>query len=61
MVELDGSQHFEAVHQAKDSERDAQLAGIGLKVLRFDDRQVLTEVDAVMAVIFRVVEERIKR
>src|SRR3990172_2280335 len=58
VIELDGSQHVEPDHLIKDRERDAQLNGIGLKVLRFDDRQVLRETDAVVGAIFRVVEER---
>jgi len=59
VIELDGSQHFELDHQAKDHVRDAQLAAIGLRVLRFDDRQVLLESDAVLAVIYGVVVERL--
>ncbi len=59
VVELDGSQHFELDHQAKDHVRDAQLTGTGLKVLRFDDRQVLLECDAVLAVIYGVVVKRL--
>ena len=51
VVELDGSQHFEEVHRAADEERDAALLGLGLRVLRFDNRQVLTEIEAVLAVI----------
>ena len=52
VIELDGSQHFEAAHQLKDIERDKQLMSIGLKVLHFDDRQVLSECDAVLEVIY---------
>ncbi len=59
VIELDGSQHFEAEHQAKDQDRDAALAGLGLRVLRFDNRQVLLETDAVLAVIDEVVRERV--
>jgi very-short-patch-repair endonuclease len=59
-IELDGAQHFEAEHRIRDNERDAQLASIGLQVLRFDDRQVLLETEAVLEVIFRVVSERMK-
>ncbi len=59
VIELDGSQHFELDHQAKYHVRDAQLAAIGLRVLRFDDRQVLLESDAVLAVIYGVVVERL--
>ena len=58
VIELDGSQHFESEYQAKDQVRDEALAGIGLKVLRFDNRQVLLERDAVLAVIDQVVGER---
>ena len=58
VIELDGSQHFETEHQAKDQTRDAALVGIGLKVLRFDNRQVLLETDAVLAVIDEIVRER---
>lgn len=59
VIELDGSQHFEAAHQAKDQERDAALAGLGLHVLRFDNRQVLLETDAVLEMIDDVVSERV--
>ena len=58
VIELDGSQHLEEEHRAADAERDAALAGLGLRVLRFDNRQVLTEIEAVMVVIDAVVCER---
>ena len=51
VIELDGSQHFEEEHRAADAERDAALKGLGLRVLRFDNRQVLLEIEAVMTVI----------
>lgn len=60
VIELDGSQHFEPDHQASDVERDRALESLGLLVLRFDNRQVMQELDAVMHVIFDVVEKRIK-
>jgi very-short-patch-repair endonuclease len=60
VIELDGGQHFEPEHQAKDNERDLLLAGIGLKVLRFDDRQVLMQTDAVLEVIYAEVARRLK-
>ena len=59
VIELDGGQHFETTHQEKDHDRDAALAGLGLCVLRFDNRQVLLETDAVLAVIDEVVKERV--
>jgi very-short-patch-repair endonuclease len=51
VIELDGSQHLEEAHRAADAERDAALKGAGLRVLRFDNRQVLLEIEGVMAVI----------
>ncbi|TAK63624.1 endonuclease domain-containing protein [Methylobacter sp.] len=59
VIELDGSQHFEADHQVKDEERDRVLESMGIVVLRFDNRQVLTELDAVMSVVFNAVEKQI--
>ncbi|PTQ88026.1 endonuclease domain-containing protein [Nitrosomonas ureae] len=57
VIELDGSQHFEPDHQASDSERDRILELLGLRVLRFDNRQVMQELDAVMRVVFEAVEK----
>ena len=59
-IELDGSQHFEPEHQAVDIQRDQDIKALGLLVLRFDNIQVLKELDAVMSVIFNVVENQIK-
>ncbi len=59
VIELDGSQHFEPDHQASDTERDRVLESIGLMVLRFDNRQVMQELDAVMQVIFEAMEKKI--
>lgn len=58
VIELDGSQHFEAEHQIGDRARDEALANLGLKVLRFDNRQVLLEIEAVLAVIDETVKGR---
>ena len=59
VIELDGSQHYENEHQAKDQSRDTTLAGLGLLVLRFDNRQVLLETNTVLTAIDEVVSERI--
>jgi very-short-patch-repair endonuclease len=58
VIELDGSQHFEKSHQADDQLRDTALVQLGLKVLRFDNRQVLTETAAVLEVIHEEVRVR---
>ncbi len=51
VLEVDGSQHMEGEQAARDLQRDAFLASQGLRVLRFDDLQVLKEIEGVMEVI----------
>jgi very-short-patch-repair endonuclease len=58
VVEVDGSQHMEANHLETDKYRDTYLEGLGLKVLRFNSREVLNETDAVMEVIYRMITVR---
>ncbi|MDL1859939.1 endonuclease domain-containing protein [Betaproteobacteria bacterium PRO7] len=60
VVELDGGQHFEADEQARDVERDEALRALGLGVLRFDNRQVLTQMEAVLERIHRGVCEGLR-
>ena len=60
VIELDGSQHVDdPAQREKDKCRDAWLSSRGLRVLRFDDRQVLTETQAVLEVIFNVVKHAV--
>ena len=40
VIELDGSQHYEAEHQKKDAQRDAYLERIGCKVLRYSNADI---------------------
>ncbi len=60
-VEVDGGTHLSAHGIQYDSERTARLASLGLVVIRFDNRQVLTETDAVMASIAEVVASRLAK
>ncbi len=57
VVEVDGSQHLTPNHAQRDAQRDAYLTGLGLRVLRFSNSQVLTELDAVVEVIFHAIVE----
>jgi len=59
VIEVDGSQHFEAGGKQQDEMRDAWLRQQGLVVLRFDNLQVLQETDAVFEAIARMIEERV--
>jgi len=55
VVEVDGSQHMKNEQVARDLQRDAFLASQGLRVLRFDDLQVLKEIEGVMEVIVQAI------
>jgi very-short-patch-repair endonuclease len=40
VIELDGGQHYSSKGKAKDRERDEYMKDIGLRVLRFSDKEV---------------------
>jgi len=48
VIELDGGQHYEEAGREKDRVRDEALKGIGLTVMRFSDRDVFENTDAVI-------------
>jgi very-short-patch-repair endonuclease len=56
-VELDGGQHYEPEQQSRDLARDEWLAGRGIRVLRFSDRDVLLEPEGVQEAIWHALEE----
>lgn len=58
VVEIDGSQHLEEVAAANDSIRDHRLSSIGLKVLRFNNLQVMQEIENVLVVIDIEIQRR---
>ncbi|MFH1310693.1 MAG: DUF559 domain-containing protein [Candidatus Omnitrophota bacterium] len=60
VVEVDGSQHLEEDQKQKDTWRDEYLKRQGLVVLRFNNLQVLQEIDSVMEVIYKTVEEKVR-
>ncbi len=59
VIEVDGSQHFEEVPQHYDQVRTDYLKRSGLRVLRFDNRQVLLETEAVLERIFDIVRQQL--
>ena len=59
VIEVDGSQHLEKKNELKDKVRDEFLKSLGLDVLRFDNLQVLKEIDSVGEVIYEAVVKRI--
>ena len=56
VIELDGAQHLEIGQAKYDVQRTKDLEQLGLKVLRFDDRQVLLQTDAVLETIFQAMK-----
>ena len=56
VIEIDGGQHFEKVHAERDKKRDSYLKQLNLKVLRFDNLQVIQTIDDVVEVIFEEIE-----
>ena len=55
VVELDGSQHFELSEAERDMRRDAELAALGLLVLRFSNEELNRNFSAVCGEIDRQV------
>ena len=58
VIECDGGQHYTADGLEADRARDQALGQLGLNVLRFDNRQILTEIDGVVEKIYCVVRQR---
>ena len=52
-IELDGSQHYEALNQQKDRERDQYLFEKGIKVLRYSNFDIWNNFDGVCQDILR--------
>ena len=61
IVELDGGQHFSDEGMEADIRRTAELNQLGYHVLRFTDREVLLEREAVRLSIFNWLEANVPR
>jgi very-short-patch-repair endonuclease len=48
VIELDGGQHYSETGKAKDGARDDVFREMGIKVLRFSDRDVFENIGGVM-------------
>ncbi|MCL5769405.1 endonuclease domain-containing protein [Acinetobacter sp. ANC5681] len=60
IIECDGGQHYTEDGRSADQIRDQALSELGLVVLRFSNRQILTEIDGVVEKIYCVVEQRLE-
>ena len=61
VIEVDGGQHYQEQGMARDAARDSYLSGLGLEVIRFYNRDVLYNLDGVMAVIVERLERAKER
>jgi very-short-patch-repair endonuclease len=59
VIECDGGQHYTEDGLLADQIRDQALSELGLIVLRFSNRQILTETDGVVEFIFKTAQSRI--
>jgi len=60
-VELDGSQHFDGCQKDYDVQRTESLNRLGIRVLRFDNRQVLMETEGVLEKIYSALTPALSR
>lgn len=60
VIECDGGQHYTEDGLLADRIRDQALSELGLVVLRFSNRQILTETDVVVEQIYSVVKQRLE-
>ena len=54
-IEADGGQHFEN-GIGIDSERDAMLSTLGVKTLRFSNRDILQNIEGICEIILRTIK-----
>ena len=48
VIELDGAHHFTEAGYEKDQKRTAHLNSLGIRVIRFENREVFEDVEAVL-------------
>ena len=59
VIELDGSQHYEPQATADDAERTTALEQYGLKVIRYSNREIDREFDAICQQIHLIIQNRL--
>ena len=59
VIEIDGGQHWEPGHAVRDRQRDAEMAQLGLMVVRYSNREVMNQLDLVVEQVYSVVEQRL--
>ena len=57
-IEVDGGRHYEDKGKERDEARTKELKKLGVKTIRFSDREVLTNIEGVYEVIRKVLGEK---
>jgi very-short-patch-repair endonuclease len=57
IIELDGGQHYTNEGQKRDNIRDDFMNNLGLKILRFSDKEVMSNINGVLFKIIEIIEE----
>lgn len=60
VIECDGGQHYTEDGLEADRVRDEALSELGLVVLRFSNRQILTEIDVVVEQVYWIAKQRLE-
>ncbi len=54
IIEIDGGQHYEKGNQAEDKKRDFELKGIGFKVVRYTNLDILKNLNSAVEDILKI-------
>jgi very-short-patch-repair endonuclease len=57
-IEADGGQHYEDKGKQRDKLRTRDLNKLGVEILRFSDRQILTNIEGVYETIKNTIDEK---
>jgi len=57
-IEADGGQHYENKERQRDEFRAKDLSILGVQILRFSDREILTNIEGVCEIIQRAIEDK---
>ena len=57
-IEADGGQHYEDKGKQRDELRTRELNKLGVEILRFSDREILTNIEGVYATIKSTIDEK---
>ncbi|MBC8346537.1 MAG: endonuclease domain-containing protein [Candidatus Marinimicrobia bacterium] len=61
VIEVDGGQHFEQAQMKKDNNRSEFLQNHGLTIVRYNNLEVMNNIDGVIEGLFYIIEEKIAR